>query len=216
MTTAWWKKAVVYQIYPKSFNDTTGNGTGDILGIIEKLDYLKELGVEVLWLTPIYKSPQRDNGYDISDYYAIQEEYGTMEDFDRLLAEAHKRGLKIIMDIVINHTSTEHEWFKQARSSKDNPYRDFYIWKDSKNGQAPTNWESKFGGSAWEYDDNTEQYYLHLFVCRSSGCEIFFSHGRGASTVRRSSSASRCGVPSSANVGTSNREVECEPPPPKA
>ena len=163
MATAWWKKAVVYQIYPKSFNDTTGNGTGDIQGIIEKLDYLKELGVEVLWLTPIYKSPQRDNGYDISDYYAIHEEYGTMEDFDRLLAEAHKRGLKIIMDIVINHTSTEHEWFKQARSSKDNPYRDFYIWKDGNNGQAPTNWESKFGGSAWEYDENTEQYYLHLF-----------------------------------------------------
>jgi trehalose-6-phosphate hydrolase len=163
MTTAWWKKAVVYQIYPKSFNDTTGNGTGDIQGIIEKLDYLKELGVEVLWLTPIYKSPQRDNGYDISDYYAIHEEYGTMEDFDRLLAEAHKRGLKIIMDIVINHTSTEHEWFKQARISKDNPYRDFYIWKDGKNGEVPTNWQSKFGGSAWEYDENTEQYYLHLF-----------------------------------------------------
>ncbi|MEH7085227.1 alpha,alpha-phosphotrehalase [Neobacillus drentensis] len=163
MTTDWWKKAVVYQIYPKSFNDTTGNGTGDIQGIIEKLDYLKQLGVEVLWLTPIYKSPQRDNGYDISDYYSIHEEYGTMEDFDCLLAEAHKRGLKIIMDIVINHTSTEHEWFKQARSSKDNPYRDFYIWKDGKNGQEPTNWESKFGGSAWEYDENTEQYYLHLF-----------------------------------------------------
>lgn len=163
MTTDWWKKAVIYQIYPKSFNDTTGNGTGDIKGIIEKLDYLKQLGVEVLWLTPIYKSPQRDNGYDISDYYSIQEEYGTMEDFDCLLAEAHKRGLKIIMDIVINHTSTEHEWFKQARSSKDNPYRDFYIWKDGKNGQAPTNWESKFGGSAWEYDENTDQYYLHLF-----------------------------------------------------
>ena len=163
MTTAWWKKAVVYQIYPKSFNDTTGNGTGDIQGIIEKLDYLKELGVDVLWLTPIYKSPQRDNGYDISDYYSIYEEYGTMEDFDRLLAEAHKRGLKIIMDIVINHTSTEHEWFKQARSSKDNPYRDFYIWKDGKNGEAPTNWESKFGGSAWEYDEKTDQYYLHLF-----------------------------------------------------
>jgi len=163
MTTDWWKKAVVYQIYPKSFHDTTGNGTGDIQGIIEKLDYLKQLGVEVLWLTPIYKSPQRDNGYDISDYYSIQEEYGTMKDFDCLLAEAHKRGLKIIMDIVINHTSTEHEWFKQARSSKDNPYRDFYIWKDGKNGQAPTNWESKFGGSAWEYDENTEQYYLHLF-----------------------------------------------------
>lgn len=163
MTTAWWKKAVVYQIYPKSFNDTTGNGTGDIQGIIAKLDYLKELGVDVLWLTPIYKSPQRDNGYDISDYYSIHEEYGTMEDFDRLLAEAHKRGLKIIMDIVINHTSTEHEWFKQARSSKDNPYRDFYIWKDGKNGEAPTNWESKFGGSAWEYDETTDQYYLHLF-----------------------------------------------------
>lgn len=162
-TTAWWKKAVVYQIYPKSFNDTTGNGLGDIQGIIEKLDYLKELGVEVLWLTPIYKSPQRDNGYDISDYYNIHEEYGTMEDFDQLLTEAHNRGLKIIMDIVINHTSTEHEWFKQARSSKDNPYRDFYIWKDSKNGEPPTNWESKFGGSAWEYDENTEQYYLHLF-----------------------------------------------------
>ncbi|MEH7072722.1 alpha,alpha-phosphotrehalase [Neobacillus drentensis] len=163
MTADWWKKAVVYQIYPKSFNDTTGSGTGDIQGIIEKLDYLKELGVDVLWLTPIYKSPQRDNGYDISDYYSIHEEYGTMEDFDRLLAEAHKRGLKIIMDIVINHTSTEHEWFKQARSSKDNPYRDFYIWKDGKNGQTPTNWESKFGGSAWEYDENSEQYYLHLF-----------------------------------------------------
>src|SRR4051794_31643565 len=163
MTTAWWKKAVVYQIYPKSFNDTTGNGTGDIQGIIEKLDYLKELGVDVLWLTPIYKSPQRDNGYDISDYYAIHEDYGTMDDFDRLLAEAHKRGLKIIMDIVINHTSTEHEWFKQARTSKDNPYRDFYIWKDGKNGEVPTNWQSKFGGSAWEYDENTEQYYLHLF-----------------------------------------------------
>nr|WP_263326747.1 alpha,alpha-phosphotrehalase [Neobacillus sp. Marseille-Q6967] len=163
MSTAWWKKAVVYQIYPKSFKDTNGNGTGDIKGIIEKLDYLKELGVDVLWLTPIYKSPQRDNGYDISDYYNIQEEYGTMEDFDQLLAEAHQRGIKIIMDIVINHTSTEHEWFKQARSSKDNPYRDFYIWKDGNNGIPPTNWESKFGGSAWEYDEKTEQYYLHLF-----------------------------------------------------
>lgn len=163
MSTAWWKKAVVYQIYPKSFNDTTGNGTGDLQGIIEKLDYLKELGVDVLWLTPIYQSPQRDNGYDISDYYSIQEEYGTMEDFDLLLKEAHKRGIKIIMDIVINHTSTEHEWFKQAKSSKDNPYRDFYIWKDGKNGEPPTNWESKFGGSAWEYDETTGQYYLHLF-----------------------------------------------------
>ncbi|MCL6572360.1 MAG: alpha,alpha-phosphotrehalase [Bacillus sp. (in: Bacteria)] len=163
MASSWWKKAVVYQIYPKSFNDTTGSGTGDIQGIIEKLDYLKELGVDVLWLTPIYRSPQRDNGYDISDYYTIQEEYGTMEDFDMLLAEAHKRGIKIIMDIVINHTSTEHGWFKQARSSKDNPYRDYYIWKDGKNGEPPTNWESKFGGSAWAFDEATEQYYLHLF-----------------------------------------------------
>jgi trehalose-6-phosphate hydrolase len=163
MSTSWWKKAVVYQIYPKSFNDTSGNGTGDIQGIIEKLDYLKELGVDVLWLTPIYKSPQRDNGYDISDYYNIQEEYGTMADFDKLLAEAHKRGIKIIMDIVINHTSTEHEWFKQAKSSKDNPYRDFYIWKDGKDSLPPTNWESKFGGSAWQWDETTGQYYLHLF-----------------------------------------------------
>jgi trehalose-6-phosphate hydrolase len=163
MSTSWWKKAVVYQIYPKSFYDTTGKGTGDIQGIIEKLDYLKELGVDVLWLTPIYKSPQRDNGYDISDYYNIQEEYGTMDDFDHLLAEAHKRGIKIIMDIVINHTSTEHEWFQQAKSSKDNPYRDFYIWKDGKDGLPPTNWESKFGGSAWQWDETTGQYYLHLF-----------------------------------------------------
>jgi trehalose-6-phosphate hydrolase len=163
MSTTWWKNAVVYQIYPKSFYDTTGNGTGDIQGIIEKLDYLKNLGVDVLWLTPIYKSPQRDNGYDISDYYSIHEEYGTMEDFDKLLTEAHQRGMKIIMDIVINHTSTEHEWFKQAKSSKDNPFRDFYIWKDGKNAEPPTNWESKFGGSAWEYDEATGQYYLHLF-----------------------------------------------------
>ncbi|WP_044748495.1 alpha,alpha-phosphotrehalase [Bacillus alveayuensis] len=160
----WWKKAVVYQIYPKSFKDTTGNGVGDLQGIIEKLDYLKTLGIDVIWLTPIYKSPQRDNGYDISDYFSIHEEYGTMEDFERLLDEAHQRGIKIIMDMVVNHTSTEHEWFKQARSSKDNPYRHFYIWKDAKpDGSAPTNWESKFGGSAWEYDEQTGQYYLHLF-----------------------------------------------------
>ncbi|MEW4271941.1 alpha,alpha-phosphotrehalase [Priestia megaterium] len=164
MQEPWWKKSVVYQIYPKSFYDTTGNGVGDIAGIIEKLDYLKKLGVDVLWLTPIYKSPQRDNGYDISDYFVIQEEYGTMEDFDRLITEAHKRDLKIIMDIVVNHTSTEHEWFQEAKKSKDNPYRDFYIWKDQKeDGSAPTNWVSKFGGSAWEHDNLTEQSYLHLF-----------------------------------------------------
>ncbi|RFB13445.1 alpha,alpha-phosphotrehalase [Bacillus sp. HNG] len=163
MKQPWWKKSVVYQIYPKSFNDTTGDGLGDLQGIIEKLDYLKALGIDVIWLTPIYKSPQRDNGYDISDYFAIQEEYGTMEDFDRLLEEAHSRGIKLIMDIVVNHTSTENEWFKKSRESKDNPYRDFYIWKDPKDGQPPNNWESKFGGNAWEYDEKTGQYYLHLF-----------------------------------------------------
>ncbi len=163
MTQPWWKKAVVYQIYPKSFNDTTGNGLGDIKGIIEKLDYLATLGVDVVWLTPIYESPQRDNGYDISDYFRIYEPYGTMEDFDSLLKEAHKHGIKIIMDIVVNHTSTEHQWFIESKSSKDNPYREFYIWKDAKDGGAPTNWESKFGGNAWQYDEQTDQYYLHLF-----------------------------------------------------
>jgi trehalose-6-phosphate hydrolase len=159
----WWKRSVVYQIYPKSFNDTTGNGTGDIQGIIDRLDYLKKLGVDVLWLTPIYDSPQRDNGYDIRNYYEIFHEYGTMDDFDRLLQEAHDRDLKIIMDIVVNHTSTEHEWFEQSRFSKDNPYRDFYIWKDPVEGGEPNNWVSKFGGSAWKLDEATGQYYLHLF-----------------------------------------------------
>ncbi|MDQ0254751.1 trehalose-6-phosphate hydrolase [Evansella vedderi] len=159
----WWRKAVVYQIYPKSFNDTTGNGVGDLQGIINKLDYLKKLGIDVIWLTPIYSSPQKDNGYDISDYFSIHEEYGTMEDFDRLLQEAHNRDIKVIMDIVVNHTSTEHEWFKESAKSKDNPFRDYYIWKDPVNGEEPTNWVSKFGGSAWRYDEKTEQYYLHLF-----------------------------------------------------
>ena len=163
MNETWWKKAVVYQIYPKSFRDTTGKGTGDIQGIIEKLDYLHQLGVDVLWLTPIYKSPQNDNGYDISDYYSIDPTYGTMEDFEELLTETHKRGMKLIMDLVINHTSTEHEWFKQAISSKDNKFRDFYIWKDPVDGKEPNNWESKFGGPAWQYDEKSGQYYLHLF-----------------------------------------------------
>lgn len=164
MNQTWWEKAVVYQIYPKSFNDTTGNGVGDIQGIVEKLDYLHELGVDVIWLTPIYASPQRDNGYDISDYFSIHPEYGTMEDFDVLLSKAHKKDIKVIMDIVVNHTSTEHEWFKQAASSKDNPYRNYYIWKDGKeDGSAPNNWQSKFGGNAWQYDEKTGQYYLHLF-----------------------------------------------------
>ncbi|MFA9456392.1 alpha,alpha-phosphotrehalase [Halalkalibacter sp. AB-rgal2] len=159
----WWRKAVVYQIYPKSFNDTTGNGVGDIQGIIEKLDYLHELGVDVIWLTPIYASPQKDNGYDISDYFAIDEEYGTMEDFERLMSEVHKREMKLIMDLVVNHTSTEHAWFKEAIASPHSRYRDYYIWKDPVDGAEPTNWQSKFGGSAWEYNKQSGQYYLHLF-----------------------------------------------------
>ncbi|MBP3952420.1 alpha,alpha-phosphotrehalase [Bacillus suaedae] len=159
----WWRKSTVYQIYPKSFNDTTGNGVGDIQGIIEKLDYLKKLGVDVLWLTPIYGSPQKDNGYDISDYYSIHDEYGTMEDFDQLLEEVHRRDMKLIMDLVVNHTSTEHSWFKQSKQSKTNDFRDFYIWKDPIEEAEPTNWQSKFGGNAWKYDEETGQYYLHLF-----------------------------------------------------
>ncbi|SMO38112.1 alpha,alpha-phosphotrehalase [Melghirimyces algeriensis] len=159
----WWRKAVVYQIYPKSFNDTTGDGIGDLRGVIEKLDYLAELGVDVLWLTPVYASPQRDNGYDISDYRRIHEAYGTMEDFEELLREAHARGLKVMMDMVVNHTSTDHPWFQQARRSKDNPRRNFYIWKKGRNDGPPTNWLSKFGGSAWKKDERTGEYYLHLF-----------------------------------------------------
>lgn len=158
----WWHKSVVYQIYPKSFKDTTGTGQGDIKGITQKLDYLKKLGVEVLWLTPMYKSPQNDNGYDISDYYNIDESYGTMEDFEEMLNEAHKRGLKIVMDIVINHSSTENEWFKKSEA-RDPEFEDFYIWKDPVDGKEPTNWESKFGGNAWQWSEKRGQYYLHLF-----------------------------------------------------
>lgn len=157
-----WRKSVVYQIYPKSFNDTTGNGVGDIQGIIEKLDYLQFLGVDYLWITPIYDSPMNDNGYDIRDYYQINEQFGTKEDVEQLIEAAHQRGLKIMLDIVINHTSTEHQWFQEARQSKDNPYRDFYFFKASNDGP-PTNWQSKFGGNAWQYDEKTGEYYLHLF-----------------------------------------------------
>ena len=157
-----WKKSVVYQIYPKSFNDTTGNGEGDINGIIEKLDYIQYLGVDYIWLTPVYESPMNDNGYDISNYLKINERFGTLEDFETLISEAHKRDLKVMSDIVINHTSTEHQWFKEAISSKDNPYRDYYYFKPSQDGP-PTNWESKFGGNAWQYDEKTDEYYLHLF-----------------------------------------------------
>ena len=158
-----WKKSVVYQIYPKSFNDTTGNGEGDINGIIEKLDYLQFLGVDYLWLTPVYESPMNDNGYDISDYYKINDQFGNIDDLKVLIEQAHQRDLKIMLDIVINHTSTEHEWFKKAYSSVDNPYRDYYFFRRSANDVPPTNWESKFGGNAWKYDPETETYYLHLF-----------------------------------------------------
>ena len=157
-----WRKSVVYQIYPKSFNDTTGNGKGDLNGIIEKLDYIKYLGVDYIWLTPIYESPMNDNGYDISDYFKINEEFGTLDDFKKLIYEAHRRDLKVMLDIVINHTSTEHHWFKEAIRSKDNPYRDFYFFKSSADGP-PTKWQSKFGGNAWKYDEKSDEYYLHLF-----------------------------------------------------
>lgn len=163
MSQAWWEKAVVYQIYPKSFQDTTGNGTGDLQGILYRLDYLKKLGVDVIWLTPVYASPQNDNGYDIRDYFSIDPMYGTMDDFEQLLYETHKRDMKLIMDLVVNHTSTEHAWFQEAASSPENPYRDFYIWKKEVSGEEPNNWQSKFGGSAWQWDDTTAMYYLHLF-----------------------------------------------------
>jgi oligo-1,6-glucosidase len=163
MTRQWWKEAVVYQIYPRSFNDSNGDGVGDIRGIIEKLDYLKELGVDVVWLSPVYQSPNDDNGYDISDYRTIMEEFGTMVDWEEMLAEMHKRGIKLIMDLVVNHSSDEHDWFKESRKSKDNPYRDYYIWRQGKGGREPNNWEATFGGSVWEYDETTDEYFLHLF-----------------------------------------------------
>lgn len=159
----WWKKSVVYQIYIKSFQDSNNDGIGDLQGIISRLDYLKKLGVDVLWLTPIYKSPNDDNGYDISDYYQIQPEFGTMDDFEELLEKAHQRQIKIILDVVFNHTSDEHHWFKESQSSKENRYRDYYIWKEPKEGDVPNNWTSCFQGSAWEFDENTKEYYLHLF-----------------------------------------------------
>ncbi|MFF2853037.1 alpha-glucosidase [Peribacillus sp. NPDC058002] len=163
MDKAWWKEAVVYQVYPRSFMDSDGDGIGDINGILMKLDYLQELGVNVIWLSPVYQSPNDDNGYDISDYKSIMTEFGTMADFDRLLKAVHERGMKIMMDLVINHSSDEHPWFKESRSSKDNPKRDYYIWKPGKNGKEPNNWESIFKGSAWGYDEGTDEYYLHLF-----------------------------------------------------
>lgn len=159
----WWKESVVYQVYPRSFMDSNGDGIGDLNGITSKLDYLKDLGVDVIWISPIYESPNDDNGYDISNYKAIMKEFGTMEDFDQLLSEAHKRNLKIVMDLVFNHTSDEHPWFVESKKSLDNPYRDYYIWKDAKEGKEPNNWGSWFSGSAWEYTEETDMYYLHIF-----------------------------------------------------
>lgn len=162
----WWKEQVIYQIYPRSFNDSNNDGIGDLPGIIEKLDYLQDLGVDIIWLSPIYPSPNDDNGYDISNYRDIHPEFGTMKDFDHLLEGIHKRGMKLIMDLVVNHSSDEHEWFEKSRVSRDNPYRDFYIWKKGRNGGPPNNWQSFFGGSAWQYDEKTEEYYLHLFTTK--------------------------------------------------
>lgn len=169
ITKTWWKESIVYQIYPRSFKDTSGNGVGDLRGIIEKLDHIKALGIDVIWLSPVYESPNDDNGYDIADYRAIMKEFGTMADFDEMLQGIHDRGMKLIMDLVANHTSDEHAWFEESRSSKVNPKRDYYIWKDGKKGPngellPPNNWRSFFSGPAWEYDDRTGQFYLHLFT----------------------------------------------------
>ncbi|MNH77957.1 Trehalose-6-phosphate hydrolase [compost metagenome] len=164
ITQDWWRKSTVYQVYPKSFKDTTGSGEGDIRGLIEKLDYLQDLGIDIIWLQPVYVSPQNDNGYDVADYCEINPEYGTMEDFDELAAEIRSRNMHLMLDIVVNHSSTEHAWFQASRQSKDNPYRDYYIWKDpAPDGGLPNNWQSKFGGPAWQYDEGTGQYFLTLF-----------------------------------------------------
>ncbi|ELY7489097.1 alpha-glucosidase [Cronobacter turicensis] len=162
----WWKEATAYQIYPRSFKDSNGDGIGDLNGIIEKLDYLKDLGIDLIWICPMYPSPNDDNGYDISDYQGIMAEFGTMADFDRLLEGVHQRGMRLILDLVVNHTSDEHPWFLESRSSKENPKRDWYIWRDGKNGAEPNNWESIFSGPAWKRDDLTGQYFMHLFSSR--------------------------------------------------
>ncbi len=166
MRKAWWKEAVVYQIYPKSFQDTNGDGIGDLQGIIRHLDYIHDLGATVIWLNPIYASPQVDNGYDISDYQSVHPAFGTLDDFRQLLDEAHRRGIRVILDMVLNHTSDEHRWFQESKKSKDNPYRDFYIWRPAKNGKEPNNWGNYFyegRGSAWEWNETTQEYYLHNY-----------------------------------------------------
>ncbi|MER2110374.1 MAG: alpha-glucosidase [Desemzia incerta] len=166
MKKKWWQNAVVYQIYPRSFQDSNGDGIGDIKGIIQRLDYLEKLGINVIWLSPVYQSPNDDNGYDISDYYNIMAEFGTMQDMDELIVEAKKRQISLVMDLVVNHTSDEHKWFVEAKKSTDNEYRDYYVWRDPVNGKAPNDLGSVFGGSAWEYDEESNQYFLHLFSKR--------------------------------------------------
>ena len=163
MERKWWKEAVIYQIYPRSFKDSNGDGIGDLKGVTEKLDYLKELGVDAIWLSPFYKSPNDDNGYDISDYRDIMDEFGTMEDFHEMADEMHKRGIRLIVDLVVNHSSDEHPWFLEAKKSRENPYHDYYMWKEGKDGKEPNNWKSRFSGSAWEYVPEVDQYYLHIF-----------------------------------------------------
>lgn len=163
MNKQWWKESVVYQVYPRSFMDSNGDGIGDLRGIITKLDYLKELGIDVIWLSPVYESPNDDNGYDISDYRKIMDEFGTMNDWEDLLAEMHNRDMKLMMDLVVNHTSDEHHWFIESKKSKESPYRDYYIWRSGKEGKEPNNWASCFSGSAWKYDEITDEYFLHLF-----------------------------------------------------
>lgn len=163
MNVKWWQTAVIYQVYPRSFQDSDGDGIGDLKGITRRLDYLEKLGVTAIWLSPVYKSPNDDNGYDISDYQDIMTEFGTMDDMDELIKQADQRNIKILMDLVVNHTSDEHKWFIESRKSKDNPYRDYYIWRNPVNGEVPNSLRSTFSGSAWEYDEETDQYYLHLF-----------------------------------------------------
>lgn len=163
MKKTWWKESVVYQVYPRSFQDSNGDGVGDIPGLTLRLPYLKELGIDVIWMSPFYRSPGGDMGYDIGDYQAVDPMFGTLEDFDTMLAQAHKLGMKVVIDLVVNHTSIEHKWFRESRKSRDNPYRDYYIWRDGKESGPPNNWGSCFSGSAWKYDEETKQYFLHTF-----------------------------------------------------
>ena len=203
MNKKWWKESVAYQVYPRSFMDSNGDGIGDLKGVTAKLDYLKELGIDVIWLSPMYKSPNDDNGYDISDYQDIMEEFGTMADFDELLEGVHQRGMKLILDLVINHTSDEHPWFIESRSSKDNPKRDWYIWRDGKDGKAPNNWESIFSGPAWRYDKETEQYFMHIFSARQPDLnwenpevrECFIRYGELVAGKRNRRFPCRCHLP---------------------